>query len=55
MKAHEGNGVFSQVSRIQRLETAGGKAPAEGGDPSNAGKELRVPYTAVYYFYQSKP
>jgi hypothetical protein len=54
-KTHEGNGVFSGVSSIQRLATAGGKAPVGGCEASSMGKELRVPYTAVYYFYVSKP
>jgi len=53
-KTHEGNGIFSRVNIIQRLETVGGKPPAEGCDQSGSGKELRVPYTAVYYFYASK-
>jgi len=54
-KSHEGTGVFSQVTSIQRLETTGGKAPAGGCDQASVGKELRVPYTAVYYFYIPKP
>jgi hypothetical protein len=54
-KTHEGNGIFSRVNIIQRLETVGGKPPAEGCDQSSSGKEVRVPYTAVYYFYASKP
>ena len=54
-KKHEGDGVFSRVSSIQRMETAGGKSPAGGCDQSSMGKELRVPYTAVYYFYVQKP
>lgn len=53
-KKHEGYGIFSRVTSIQRLETVGGKAPAEGCDQSSQGKELRVPYTAVYYFYVVK-
>jgi hypothetical protein len=53
-KKHEGEGVFSRVNSIQRLETVGGKAPAGGCDQSSLGKELRVPYSAVYYFYVSK-
>jgi len=53
-KSHEGSGVFSPVTSIQRLETTGGKAPAGGCAPADAGKELRVPYTAVYYFYGTK-
>jgi uncharacterized protein DUF3455 len=52
---HEGSGVFSRVNTIQRLETVGGKPPAEGCDQWGSGKEVRVPYTAVYYFYASKP
>jgi hypothetical protein len=54
-KQHEGKGMFSGVSSIQRLATVGGKAPAGGCDASSAGKELRVAYTAVYYFYIPKP
>ncbi len=54
-KTHEGDGVFSRVSSIQRVETVGGKAPAGGCDQASPGKELRVPYTAVYYFYVPKP
>ena len=54
-KRHEGNGIFRRVNIIQRLKTVGGKAPAEGCDQSGSGKEVRVPYSAVYYFYASKP
>jgi hypothetical protein len=54
-KTHEGNGIFSRVNIIQRLETVGGKPPAEGCDQSGSGKEVRVPFTAVYYFYTSRP
>jgi hypothetical protein len=50
-KSTSGNGVFSQVTSIQRLKTAGGKAPAGGCTQAEAGKEIRVPYTATYYFY----
>ena len=53
-KSHEGKGVFSPVTSIQRLETTGGKAPAGAPTQANVGKELRVPYTAVYYFYGTK-
>ena len=54
-KTHEGRGIFSRVNSIQRLETRGGKAPSGGCDQSSMGKQLQVPYTAVYYFYDSKP
>ena len=53
-----GKGRFSQVSFIQRLSTKGGKAPATGCDAAHAGAELRVDYSADYYFYAggaSKP
>jgi hypothetical protein len=54
-KAHGGIGVFAGVTTIQRVNTVGGKAPVSGCDQTKAGKELRIPYTAVYYFYTRKP
>jgi Protein of unknown function (DUF3455) len=50
-KSHAGNGVFSQVTSIQRIDTHGGKAPATGCSPANEGQSLRVPYQARYRFY----
>jgi hypothetical protein len=50
-KSNSGNGVFGQTQSIQRLYTAGGKAPEEGCNQAQAGKETRVPYKAEYYFY----
>jgi len=50
-----GKGVFSQTQSIQRLYTAGGKAPAEGCNQAQAGKETRVPYKAKYLFYVNRP
>ena len=53
-----GKGRFAQVSFVQRLATKGGKAPATGCDAAHDGKELRVDYSADYYFYAggaSKP
>jgi len=52
--SHEGSGVLSRVTSIQRLDTKGGKAPASGCDASHAGQELRVPYSADYRFYAPK-
>jgi hypothetical protein len=52
--SHEGSGVLSRATTIQRLNTKGGKAPASGCDASNAGKELRVAYSADYLFYAPK-
>jgi len=52
---HSGNGLLSNVTHIQRLNTKGGKAPAAGCDASHAGSETRVPYTADYFFYGNQP
>jgi Protein of unknown function (DUF3455) len=51
---HEGSGVLSRATTIQRLNTKGGKAPATGCDASHAGQEVRVPYSADYLFYAPK-
>jgi hypothetical protein len=47
----EGSGIFEGVTYIQRVNTTGGSAPAAPG--SFVGEEVRVPYTAEYYFYRS--
>ena len=52
--SHDGTGVLSPASNIQRLNTKGGKAPASGCDASHVGQEVRVPYSADYLFYASK-
>ena len=44
----EGPGIFDGVTFIQRVNTVGGKAPAEAG--TFIGQEARVPYAADYYF-----
>jgi Protein of unknown function (DUF3455) len=46
-----GKGRFTDVSFIQRLATKGGKAPATGCDAAHDGAELRVGYSADYYFF----
>jgi Protein of unknown function (DUF3455) len=51
---HEGTGVLSRATTIQRLNTKGGKAPATGCDAAHAGQEVRVPYSADYLFYAPK-
>ena len=53
-KSTSGNGVFARTTSIQRLDTTGGKAPAQECDANQAGKELRVPYTATYIFFSAK-
>lgn len=50
-KEHVGNGVFSTITYIQRLDTSGGAAPAEGCDADHAAEETREPYEATYAFY----
>ncbi len=52
--SHDGTGVLSRATTIRRLNTKGGKAPTSGCDSVNAGKELRVPYSADYLFYAPK-
>lgn len=54
-KSTAGDGVFSHTQSVQRVHTIGGKAPAQGCDQAQAGKETRVPYQATYNFYTSKP
>jgi hypothetical protein len=50
VKAADGKGgTFSPVVYIQRLQTEGGKAPAEL--PRRVGTKVGVAYKAVYYFY----
>jgi len=50
-KSSSGAGVLGRTESIQRVRTAGGKAPAGGCGEAQAGRELRVPYSATYYFY----
>lgn len=47
-------GRFANVTSVQRLATQGGVEPTEACGVSNVGKEVRVPYTADYYFYKRK-
>jgi hypothetical protein len=47
-----GNGIMNSVVAVQRVDTAGGAAPADGCDASTLGAERSVPYSAVYYFYK---
>jgi len=46
-----GSGAFSDITYVQRVNTANGKAPVTGCDSSSVGTEVRVDYTADYYFY----
>jgi Protein of unknown function (DUF3455) len=53
-KSHEGNGIFSKVTYIQRLNTKGGKAPNAGCDASKQNSTIRVDYTTDYYYYAAE-
>jgi hypothetical protein len=51
--SNEGPGIFRRVTFIQRVNTVDGNAPSDpGGFP---GEEVRVPYTAEYFFYREHP
>ena len=52
--SNDGNGILAQVTYIQRVNTTGGKAPTTGCDASHPGEEVRVPYTAEYFFYRAE-
>lgn len=47
----EGPGIFENTTYIQRINTVGGNAPAEGATAATVGQEIQIPYTAEYYFY----
>jgi hypothetical protein len=54
-KSNSGTGVFARTLSIQRLNTVGGKAPADGCDQAHADKEARIAYKATYAFSVAKP
>lgn len=49
--SHKGDGLFSNVGFINRINTQGGLPPTSGCDANHLGGEKRVPYTADYVFY----
>jgi hypothetical protein len=51
-KTSSGPGIFNNVTFIQRLFTTGGLMPSEPGE--EIGEEMRVPYTAWYFFYKKQ-
>jgi hypothetical protein len=53
-KATSGSGIFANVRFVQRLRTAGGNAPPDGCSQASAESEVRVPYTAEYWFYAER-
>jgi len=50
--SHAGSGRMEDVTFVQRIQTSGGNAPAEGCDASHVGALARVPYRALYCFYR---
>jgi hypothetical protein len=46
-------GRFSGVTSIQRVNTAGGNAPASGCDATALGRSVRIPYTADYRLFRN--
>ena len=49
-----GGKVMTKTTFIQRLNTKGGSAPADGCSAStDVGKQTLVPYTADYYFFRA--
>jgi hypothetical protein len=53
-KSNGPEGSFSKVTAIQRVNTAGGMAPAAGCASELAGTRVRIPYTAEYYFFTNR-
>lgn len=51
VKSHAGEGQLNAANWIQRIHTVGGKAPQTGCDAARQSQEVRVPYSADYYFF----
>jgi hypothetical protein len=48
---HSGNGVLSRVTSIQRVHTKGGQPPTGDCIAQRQNAEVKISYTADYYFY----
>ena len=53
-KSVGGEGSFSKVTSIRRVNTVGGVAPKGGCSQAAAGASARSDYTADYYFFATK-
>jgi hypothetical protein len=53
-KSTGGQGQLSRVNAVRRTETQGGVAPSGGCDAEHVGNEQRVPYSAIYSFFDTK-
>jgi Protein of unknown function (DUF3455) len=49
--SHSGQGIFAEVTSIQRIHTKGGQPPPSGCDDAHRGAETKSAYSADYYFY----
>jgi FtsP/CotA-like multicopper oxidase with cupredoxin domain len=49
--SHKGDGLFSNVNFINRINTYGGLPPTSRCNANHLGSEKRVAYTADYVFY----
>lgn len=54
-RSNSGEGLFGRVKSIQRLDTSGGAAPADGASKAQEGMVIQVPYQATYAFYVTRP
>ncbi len=52
IKSREGSGLFTQAKAILRIATEGGLAPSMACSEKEAGKEVRVLYSASYLFLE---
>jgi Protein of unknown function (DUF3455) len=49
--SNTGEGVYANVTYVQRVNTTGGLGPSGACEPGDANPVKRVAYTATYYFY----
>lgn len=48
-----GAGTFANTTFLQRVDTVGGVAPAQGCSAETLGEEVRSPYSATYIFFEA--
>jgi len=51
---HQGDGVFSRITAVQRINTVGGLPPKSVCSEANRDAEHNSPSSADYYFYAPK-
>lgn len=54
-KAQGPDGAFARVSSVQRVNTVGGQAPADGCGPATLGQRAHMAYRADYVLYMPRP